>query len=178
MNGVVSLLNEPYYGQVEALWQELEARFGVRGVYVTPYPHFSYQIARHYDVEKLEAVLERFAAGKKAFRVRAGGLGIFTGASPVLYIPVVRGPALSRFQQELWEQISPTGSGISEYYGPDQWMPHITIGFGDLNADTLSQIVRLLAERVYNWEITVDNLALIYDTGTRQVLKSRFELGT
>src|SRR5437660_1432707 len=56
VHGVVSLLEDTYYRQVEDLWAELEREFGVRGVYVTPYPHFSYQIASHYDIEVLEPI--------------------------------------------------------------------------------------------------------------------------
>ena len=46
-----------------------------------------------------------------------------------------------------------------------------------MHKDNLSEIVRLLAERDLNREITVDNIALIYDTGTRQELRSRFKFG-
>jgi hypothetical protein len=55
-------------------------------------------------------------------------------------------------------------------------MPHITIGFGDISKDKLSQIIPFLAERDFNWEITVNNIALIYDTGINQELKSRFDI--
>jgi hypothetical protein len=55
-------------------------------------------------------------------------------------------------------------------------MPHITIGFGDMNKDNLSRIIPWLAERAFNWEITINNLALIYDTGTKQELKARFDI--
>jgi len=55
-------------------------------------------------------------------------------------------------------------------------MPHITIGFGDISKDNLTQIIPFLAERDFNWEITVDNIAVIYDSGTNQELKSRFDI--
>lgn len=164
MHGVVSLLDNKHYQLVENLWAELAREFAVSGVYVTPYPHFSYQVARHYDVESLEPVLRRFAASKTSFQVRAGGLGIFTGPHPVLYIPVVRSPELTQFHEALWQEILSTGSGIEDYYHPSHWVPHITISVGDMNKDNLSQIVRVLAERDFNWEITVDNIALIYDS--------------
>jgi len=55
-------------------------------------------------------------------------------------------------------------------------MPHITIGFGDISKENLSQIIPFLAERDFNWEITVNNIAFIYDTGTKQEMKSRFDI--
>jgi hypothetical protein len=42
MHGIVSLLDDRHYQLVENLWAELEREFSIRGVYVTPYPHFSY----------------------------------------------------------------------------------------------------------------------------------------
>lgn len=162
MHGVVSLLDHKYSQLIKDLWAELKREFGVSGVYVTPYPHFSYQVARHYNRKLLERALRQFATKKTAFQVRAGGLGIFTSPQPVLYIPVVRSPELTQFHEALWQEISGPASGIEDYYHPDYWMPHITIGIGDMNKDTLSQIVRFLAERNFNWEITVDNITLIY----------------
>src|SRR6266571_8585357 len=164
MHGVVSLLDYKHHQLVKDLWAELAREFAVSKVYKAPEPHFSYQLARHYNVKSLERVLRRFAASKTSFQVRAGGLGIFTGTHPVLTIPVVRSPELMQFHEALWQEISSTGSGIEDYYHPSRWMPHITIGIGDINKDNLPQIVRFLAERDLNWEITIDNIGLIYSS--------------
>ena len=120
MHGIVSLLDSDHNQQVEELWVELERRFSVRGVYITPYPHFSYHVAQDYDLDKTESVLERITSNITTFKVRTSGLGIFTGASPVQYLPVVRSLELTQLHQELWEQISTASSGIVEYYHPDQ----------------------------------------------------------
>jgi len=177
MHGIVSLLDNKHYQLVENLWAELEREFAVRGVYITPYPHFSYQIAQHYNVEQLEPTLQRFASSQAAFQVKTSGLGIFNGPRPVLYVPVVRSTELTAFHQELWPEISTAGSDISDYYHPANWIPHITIGFGDINKENLFRIVQSLAERDFSWEITVDNIALIYDTGAKQELRSHFAFG-
>jgi hypothetical protein len=86
MHGIVTLLDNEHYQLVEDLWTELKREFSVDGVYVTPYPHFSYHAAQDYDVDKIESVLERIASNITTFKVRTSGLAIFTGASPVLYI--------------------------------------------------------------------------------------------
>lgn len=176
MHGIVSLLDNDHNQLVEELWAKLEREFSVRGVYVTPYPHFSYHVAQDYDVDKIEPVLQRITSNITTFKVRTNGLGIFSGASPVLYIPVVRSLELTELHQELWDHISPTSTGGQQYYHPEQWMPHITIGFGDISKDKLAQIIPFLAERDCRWEITVNNIALIYDTGIQQVLNYRFDI--
>jgi 2'-5' RNA ligase len=176
MEGIVSLLDDKHYQLVEDLWGELAREFGVQGVYITPYPHFSYHVAARYNVESLAPIIERITSNITTFHVRTGGLGIFTGAIPVIYIPVVRSLELTQLHEVLWQEISPTAFGAQEYYHPGQWMPHITTGFGDINKENLPSIVGWLNERDFNWEITVNNIAFIQDTGTEQVLKARFEI--
>jgi 2'-5' RNA ligase len=164
MQGVVSLLDPEHHRLVKGLWAELKRNFGVRRVYQAPEPHFSYQLARNYDVKSLEPILQRFARSKTAFQVRTAGLGIFTGPNPVIYIPVVRSPELIEFHDALWEEISSTATDIEDHYESSLWIPHITLGIEDINKDNLSHIVRFLAERDFTWEITVDNLTLIWGT--------------
>ncbi len=177
MHGIVSLLDDKHYQLVEELWAELEREFSVRGVYATPYPHFSYQVAAQYDIETLEPVLQNIAENSSPFHVICGGLGIFTGLHPVLYIPIVRSQQLNQFHQRVWSATVETGSGVQDYYHPDYWMPHITIGFADINRDNIGPMLQFLSERNFNWDITINNIAFIHDDGTHQVLRSRFEFG-
>ncbi len=177
MHGVVSLLDSTYDAQVERLWAELDADFGVRGVYVTPYPHVSYHVAAQYDLLRLDPILQRMAGETAPFRLRTAGLGVFTGAQPVLYLPVVRTAPLSLVHAALWQAIAPAAGGSNGYYHPDQWMPHITIGFGDVTPDRLAPIIRRLAARPFNWDIAVDQFAVIYDSGAGQVVHARYPLG-
>jgi hypothetical protein len=176
MQGVVSLLDARHWALVENLWAELAHDFGVRGVSVTPYPHFSYQIAPHYDPAALAALLAPLARQTAPFRVRATGLGIFTGIQPVLYIPVVRDPALTRLHEALWRLTAPVAAERSPHYEPLNWMPHITLGHGDLTPEILPAIVRNLASHDFNWKITVDNLAFIGTDGEMQQLQFRLLL--
>jgi hypothetical protein len=178
MNGIVSLLDKRCYQIVEDLWTELRREFGLKGVYATPYPHFSYHVASHYDTATLESLLQRFAANYTPFEVTTTGLGVFTGVSPVLYIPVARSSELTSMHIALWQKLSTVGCGILDYYHPSQWMPHITIGFGDLNKNSLAEVIRFLSERDFHWEITINNIAFIYDMGVQQKLKVGYQFGT
>ena len=177
MHGVVSLLDRTYYEQVEQLWAELAADFGVRGVYVTPYPHVSYHVATQYDLARLDPILQRMAGETAPFRLRTTGLGVFTGAQPVLYLPVVRTAQLSQIHAALWQAIAPAAGGSNSYYHPDHWMPHITIGFGDVPPARLAPIIERLAARSFNWDIAVDQFAMIYDSGAGQIVHARYPLG-
>jgi len=176
MHGIVSLLDSAHYRLVEALWAELDEVCSVRGVYVTPFPHFSYHVAEQYEVDKLAEIVRQVARDTLSFRIRTTGLGMFTGAQPVLYLPVVRTSELSRLHHTLWHAIAPVSAGRVDYYQPDVWMPHITIGFGDVDVDSAAAAIRLLGARTYDWDIAIDNLTLVYDTGTRQESRARYSL--
>ncbi len=162
MHSVTSLLDNKHYQLVEDLWAELAKKFAVSEFDRASYPHITYQVAGRYNVKSIETVLRRFAASKASFQVKVGGLGIFTGPNPVLYLRVVRSPELTQFHEALWQEISRTGSDFWDYYHPANWVPHITIGMREMNKDNLSQIVPFLAERDFNWEVTVDNIMLSY----------------
>ena len=175
MQGVVSLLDDRHYARVEAIWEELGQKFDVRGMYVTPYPHFSFQVAEQYDEEACSRALRDIAARTKTFRVRTAGLGIFTVASPILYIPVVRSPTLSELHAEVWRTVKQLTPGtVAHYYHPEEWAPHITLAHGDIDQDKLADIVRILSRRNFHWEFTVTNVSIIYDTGREQGVRCRF----
>jgi 2'-5' RNA ligase len=176
MQGVVTLLDDRHYARVQAIWEELEQKFGVRGMFVMQYPHFSYQVAEAYDELACESRLKELAARTRPFRVRTAGLGVFTVASPVLYVPLVRTPQLSELHRDIWDGVGhPTLSPVTHYYHPDEWAPHVTLAQGDIDPDRLAEIVRLLSRRNFHWEITVSNLAIIYDTGREQGVRCRFD---
>ena len=128
MHAVVSLCDEPTTKAVNNLWAELANDFGVGHLAeVLPYPHVSYQIARHYDEAQLTNLVEQLAHQATPFSLQASGLALFTGLHPVLYVPIVRSIELSHFHQKVWQTILPAGEGIPLYYEPNFWMPHITL---------------------------------------------------
>ena len=49
-------------------------------------------------------VLSQIARETEPFTIESDGLGIFTGPMPVLYVPIVRSPALSRVHQQVWQR--------------------------------------------------------------------------
>lgn len=178
MQGIVSLLDDETYARVERLWDDLKRDFGVRGLYTTTFPHFSYQVAEDYDVGAVERFLKGLAARARPFRVTTAGLGIFTSSHPVLYVPVVRSPPLADLHGEVWDGVAPRQPGeVTRYYQPELWMPHITLAHGDLSGDALAEIVRALGTRGFHWEAEVNNLSMIYDTGGEQGLRFRFNFG-
>lgn len=178
MHGVVSLLDDEHYRKIEEVWEELSERFGVRGLYSTAFPHFTYQVSEEYDADAVSEALQRLAAQVAPFKVRTAGLGVFTAATPVLHVPIVRSPELDELHAEVWRGLGqePTGD-VARYYETRMWLPHVTLAQGDIGCERLAEIVRVLAARNFHWEMEVNNISLIYDVGTEQGLRCRFNFG-
>ena len=175
MDGIVSLLDDEHYQWVEEIWAELDREFGLRGIYTTPFPHFTYHVAEHYEVAQIGPVLARFATEQAGLSVRTAGLGIFTGASPVVYITIARSPKLSQFHKALWDRLGDAGLGVINHYRPDDWVPHITLAFGDVDNQNLPHIIRFLCKRDFYWEVPLRAISLVYSTGTEYGLRSRLD---
>jgi 2'-5' RNA ligase len=163
MHGLVSLLPKPFYQQVESIWQSLENEMGLCGIRVTPYPHFSWQIADDYEQERLKPILERIASQTKPFPVHTTGMGLFTGPKPVIYISLVKTFELMQFHSMVWESILETSTAASPYYRPGSWMPHISLAYGDVTLENIGEVMKKLAFQNYEWKMQVDNFAFIYE---------------
>ncbi len=179
MDGIVSLLDQTHDALVREIWAELEREFGLGGQSGIRYPHVSYHVAQRYDATRLEQALPRVLRDVVPFPMRTTGLGIFTGARPVLFVPVVRGPGLTRLHNALWGAATPAAEGLVEVYGPDTWVPHITLAYGDihngmLTNGMLTDVVGFLHERNFDWEILVDSLFVVTGAGSGEERQMRF----
>ena len=161
MNGIVSLLPQPYYSEVEKLWDQLEENFGLNGIRVTPFPHFSWQIGEAYDEPLLRETLENISTQTSAFTVQTTGLGVFSGAQPVIFISLVKSPQLIEFHQKIWQRLESCGTGISPYYNPENWVPHISLAYSDVTQKNIGLVMESLSFRTFNWTFEVNNLVYI-----------------
>ena len=167
MHGLVSLLDQEHTATVEHLWMELEMQYGLTGIKVTPFPHFSWLIAADFNWERLSEVLAEIAAKTKPFSVHTTGLALFTGEQPVVYIPVVRDGKLSALHESIWEQVTAVGMEISPLYNPQTWMPHISLAYVDVTRENIDCVMQHLVFHSYDWQIRIDNITAIYEpTGT------------
>jgi 2'-5' RNA ligase len=162
MHGIVSLLPEPYYSRVFSIWDELETRYRLNGIRATPYPHFSWQIGQHYPAQELKRAMQSIAAETAPLKISTAGLGVFTGRSPVLYIPVVKTAALDALHIRIWERFTTFGEGISSDYSPMAWMPHISLAYLDLTAANIGPVLADLTQHYFTWDMYIDNIAFIY----------------
>lgn len=177
MAASASLLDAAHSEKVTALWDRLESEFGLAAVRISPAPHFSYQAARDFDLDALADVVSKVAERARPLRIRTAGIGVFTGPSPVVYIPIVRSPELTRLQLALWSAGAVATEKPSPEYHPAAWIPHITLAQADVTSETLPRVVAALNEADLNWDLEVDNLAIVRGRGDKpQEVLARYEL--
>ena len=167
MEAVVSLLEATAYSRIEAMWRVLELKCGLRGIKITPLPHFSWHVAEEYDPALVGVTLEAMIGRSHPFTVQTSGLGIFTGQDPVLYLLITKTEKLMRIHKALSKRIEPLAKDSSAFYAPDIWVPHITLAHGDVNKQSLLCALEELAFIPFNWEIKIDNLALVGQSGDK-----------
>jgi 2'-5' RNA ligase len=174
LHGVVSLLDPSATNRVKSIWSNLEREFGLRGVLVMPYPHFSYQIARNYDQGGLEVALDLLSREVRPFTIRTTGLETFDGNWPVVFIAVERDDSLRALHQQVWARCLPYASDVIPHYRPDAWVPHITLAHGEernsipLSAGVVQNVLGKLNAGTYRWEIPINNIAIVWDDGSVQ----------
>ncbi len=147
-----------------------------------PYPHFSFHVAADYDRESIEAALDRFSLTTAPFEVQTSGIATFGKPWPVVYVAVDVGPAVRDLHARTWKLCSAHARGSAEYYEPRNWIPHISLAYGDerksipLSEDEVRQVLTLLAKGDYRWKLKIDNFALVIDDGTTQAPVRTFSL--
>ena len=163
MHGLVSLLPTDYYAQVEELWHMLEYECGLTGIKVTPFPHFSWLIGEDFDWKALESTLAQLARETKPITVNSGGIGVFSGPNPVIFIPIVRTDALNALHKRIWDAIQPIGIDLSPYYAPQFWMPHISLAYEDVTQENIHCAMQKLAFQTFSWKFDVNNISFIHE---------------
>lgn len=163
ITAIVTLLTSPNKDQLHGLWLELLRDCNIQlPVTRNPIPHFSWQGADEYNESELGMVLRNTASETEKFNIKTSGIGVFTKPSFVVYISIVKSDELIALHQKVWERTRTLANVINPYYQPESWIPHITIAQGPIDPSTLCCIVNKISFRSFNWNIRVDNLAVIH----------------
>ena len=177
MNALVTLLDHEHADAVREVWWDLESQFGITTRYVKPFVHFSYHVAAdEYDLEHLGPTLDEVCEAHSSFSVPTSRVDVFLATEPVVFLGVTRTPELDRLHKEIWARCTP-GFGVGlPYYSPEVWIPHITLAQGPRAGEHLPEILKLLEKRGLDWELDVNNLAVIEDGGQERGLLHEVDL--
>lgn len=176
MLAITSLLSAPHVLRINAIIKRLEEKFGIDDVQATLDPHLTYQLAGVRKLSSLKKVLAEIATTTAPFPAFTTGLGVFPGAQPVIYIPVLRSDALNALHQRILAATAPLCLRTDKFSGPDCWLPHISLALHDTTPDLLGPVLSYLNQETYNLEITIDNLALLRQEGELFVQEDVFAM--
>lgn len=173
MYAIASLLDTTGEQVVLDLWKQFSLRCLLPDGATSLLPHFTWVSAESYPLEPVERILEEIAGDSVLFRARSAGLGVFTGAAPVVYVPLVKDKKLLDLHQEVWERLLPYAESPNIYYDPDRWMPHITLALHDVESDRLGCAVAETAMQPIDFEIVVDHFAVLYQADMQSGIQAR-----
>ncbi|CAN5914407.1 hypothetical protein BH24BAC1_BH24BAC1_25980 [soil metagenome] len=178
MIAVTSLLDPEHTVLVNDLIDALQQKFGLSTVKMTPYPHVTWFTAEVGDLSHLKELLYSFAERSQPFQIHTSGLGIFPGPAPVIYIPVLRTSPVNQYHSRLFRKTKTICEEMGSYYDPDSWIPHITLAVGDTTPEILGGVLEFLNQFTFDWEINIDNLAILSKTGDKYLKEEVFMLNT
>ena len=157
------------------MWQKLQKKCGLVTANESSFVHLSWQGAQKYQLDLAREHLAEIAARMQAIPIKTAGIGLFTGSKPVLYLAVVKSPAVMHLHASLWDRLHPLSHELNAYYAPQDWVPHITLSYGMLlPADVSCAVAELMFEPL-SVELRIDNLALIYLQDGSIGIDSRFD---
>ncbi|WP_310392105.1 2'-5' RNA ligase family protein [Hymenobacter sp.] len=177
MLAITSLLSAPHALRINAVIKKLEEKFGLDDVQATLDPHLTYQLAGVKKLSSLKAVVAKVAATTEPFPAFTTGLGVFPGAQPVIYVPVLRSDALNALHRRILAATAPLCLRTDKFSGPDCWLPHISLALHDTTPDLLGPVLRYLNQETYNLRILVDNLAILRQDGEIFIKEDVFAMG-
>lgn len=119
-------------------------------------------MADDYDFAAVERVFERIAREATPFDARVRGLATLAhDDARLVYLNVVRSPALTALQDALWDDATAAGTGVYDHYHRDVWFPHVTLGDQPLLLSAIPELARILEAEPRPESFRVDNLSLI-----------------
>jgi 2'-5' RNA ligase len=178
MFAIASLFDPLTDERTRKFWDILENNCGLSGIKLTPYPHFSWLSAQDLKWTPVRKKVRRITTKMSLFKVYTAGIGIFTGRLPIIYISLVKTEGLFSLHQRIWKRIYPDLVEPNGYYSPDRWIPHITIGYGDVNGQNLPCAIEGLLPLQMNFEIDINNISVIFNTPTDSGIKEKFLFGS
>ena len=177
MLAITSLLSPPHVAHINLIIKRLEEKFGLDDVQATLDPHLTYQLAGVKKLSSLKKVLAEVAATTPPFPAFTTGLGVFPGARPVIYIPVLRSDALNALHHRILAATAPLCLRTDRFSTPDCWLPHISLALHDTTPDLLGPVLRYLNKETYNMHIVIDNIAILRQEGGQFVREEVFMMG-
>jgi 2'-5' RNA ligase len=174
---VATIFDLPYEVGPNSAWSKLVQASEIADLTIHALLHCSWHVSVSYSLSALDERLMSFTQSSRIFDVHTVGLGMFTAASPVLYLPIVKTPELAKLHQDLWEHLLPVSTSLVMYYAPPNWMPHITLSDEYAEVERMCQFKQSLLFEPLSFSFRVDHMAVIFRNGSEEGVVKKFMFG-
>ncbi|MBW4653171.1 MAG: 2'-5' RNA ligase family protein [Kaiparowitsia implicata GSE-PSE-MK54-09C] len=158
-------------GVIQALSDRHHTRTANAPPHITLQPPFEWPMKQ---LPQLEATFTRFATAQPAVPIMLAGFGAF--APRVLYIHVVRSPALLQLQATLMQQLE-TALGIVDATSKTRpFVPHITVASRGMTPAVFQRAWADLEARSVDMDFLGDRLTLLIHSGQQWAIQADYPL--
>lgn len=159
---VASILDTTGTETNAVLWASIGRIFYETGAPLTILPHLSWHVAAHYDQDLLDEYLRRLARKIGPVPLNVAGVGVFSGKSPVIYLPITKTPVITRLHHLLWIELGAISTDVNPNYDPMVWIPHVSLSIGEVSRDVISKVITEMAYLSLDFQLIAANLAILY----------------
>ncbi len=159
--GVMTLLEGEARNEALRLWRLFETEFGSVGVRTFAHPNLTFGAARCDDPRSLSMRLEALAQRLETFPVRISGVGFFDQPQNAAFLGVEKTPALEQVHRAVDEVLQRRCMEVLSVYRPASWVPHVTIGMGDLSREALERARTYFASYDRSFVYTARRITLV-----------------
>lgn len=177
-HGVCSVLTGEAYAGAMALWDHLEYRHGLREVRAAIHPHVSYIVGECGQPDALGARLAEVAPAIAPISLEIDGVDVFEGPPPVVFLRVVKSPALLDIHSRLLDATRAFWDRVWPHYVATGWCPHVTLALRDLAPEHLAAVLADLRDHMTRFTTQLDSLDLVHVVLPRHVYLGRLALGS
>ena len=159
---------------VNEIKQYFADHYGSRAAFKSP-PHITLQPPFEWlteEVPVLEACLTEFASERPSVPITLSGFAAFVPR--VIYVNVIKTPALLTLQAGLMTHLETT-LGISDPKSKQRpYAPHMTVAFRDLSRQNFKAAWPEFQDRELHFEFTAGNLTLLIHDGKQWNINAEF----
>lgn len=182
---VVCYLEGDDLSKVRALQQKLTDLTGSRKCIDSWMPHLTLGngiIVSEEEQSRVESLFEDIARNEHSFEIKLegfGGIENWGGAREGVLTPYVLwvNPIKTNELQHLFEMIrDKITSGVDAFYRITEYIPHVTLAYGDLTKEGYEIGKRYLADLGFVGSISVNHIALVENFPDKDIEYRRFYL--
>jgi 2'-5' RNA ligase len=125
--------------------------------------HVSWFVTPELNMQGLEDEMNSLVKNWKSFSFKTKGLGLFNQKPIVIYLPIIRTLEITKMHGAIWDLLTPHTRQAVQNYSPERWIPHITIGYGEITNTRIASAFSQLVSEPLIFNSSMENISLIYN---------------